>query len=81
MFYIKNGNATLIGIKQHYDKKIDILIRPILTYNSEIWLMDDYFLSVEQYPDQNRVVLSVIHCHLKINFVMKRYTINFVNIF
>ena len=43
MFYIKNGNATLIGIKQHYDKKIDILIRPILTYTSEIWLMDDYF--------------------------------------
>jgi hypothetical protein len=23
---------------------------------------------------------SVIHCHLMINFVMKRYTINFVNI-
>jgi hypothetical protein len=37
-----------------------------------LWMI--IFLSVEQYPDQNRVVLSVIHCHLKINFVMKRYT-------
>jgi hypothetical protein len=24
-------------------KLFDILIRPILTYNSEIWFMDDYF--------------------------------------
>ena len=64
-------------------KLFDILIRLILTYNSEIWFMDDYF-SISRTisrSEQSGSVLSVIHCHLKINIAMKRYTINFANIF
>ena len=35
-------NSNSIPIIQSC-KLFDILIRPILTYNSEIWFMDDYF--------------------------------------
>jgi hypothetical protein len=36
-------NSNSIPIIQSC-KLFDILIRPILNYNSEIWFMDDYFL-------------------------------------
>jgi hypothetical protein len=35
-----HGQATYIIYS--YIKFVDILIKPILTYNSEIWFMDDY---------------------------------------
>ena len=62
-------------------KLFDILIKPILTYKSDIWFMDDYF-SISRAISRSEQSGSVCDTlSLKINFAMKRYTINFVNIF
>lgn len=44
LFSLKNRFMNFNSIPVNLSCKLfDILIRPILTYNSEIWFMDDYF--------------------------------------
>ena len=56
-------------------KLFDTLLRPILTYNCEIWYMEDYLpIRYRALIRGDKIIKLVRLCHLKIKHHMKKYT-------
>jgi hypothetical protein len=56
-------------------KLFDTLLRPILTYNCEIWYIEDYLPIYRALIRADKIIKLVILCHLKIKHHMKKYTV------
>ena len=61
-------------------KLFDTPLRPILTYNCEIWYMEDYLPIYRALIRADKIIKLVILCHLKIKHHMKKHTQDIVKL-